>query len=312
MENLMMIRLKLIEIYKEYEDIFNCIFKFIGGVIVFMCMSSLSMGAMGNAKRMGIVFIGGLIAAVASANAFIAFSLVCAVVFCITVSVEGAIVLFIALLLLYLMYGRIFPEESVLFIAMLVCFKFKVPYMIPIIGGVYFGTRAIFPTACAMFIYPMIPVFIEFCKMYPASGFDATAIMDSAFGIYTYFIENIGPLIQGSAFSAGVMVVVVLSAWGVSLLQIDYEKEIAILASSAVTVIGMFIAVVMGGSSFTVLGILISVMLSALILLALCVFEDVADYRKAERVRFQDKNYVYYVKAVPKIKAGRRGNGSED
>jgi len=313
MENLMTIRLKIIEIYKRYDYIFNLILKFLGGIAVFMSMSSLSMGMMGGTKTMGLVFIGGIAAAVASANIFLVFSILCAVIFCLSASVEGALILFIVLAVLYLMCGRIVPEESILFIAMLVCFKYKVAYIIPIAGGIYFGKRAVFPVACAMFIYPLIPVFTQYCAMTPAAEFNIADFMDSAIVMYTYFAENLVPHISGAVFAAGIMVIVVLTAWGVSLLHIDYEKEIAVLSSAAVTIVGMIVAVIMGGSEFSIVGVLISVVISSILLLIFTFFDEAADYRKAERVTFQDKNYVYYVKAVPKMKAaGHRDGRSED
>ena len=75
----------------------------------------------------------------------------------------------------------------------------------------------------------------------------------------------------------------------------------------------MFLAVIIGGSTFSVFGLPLFTAVSAVIAYIISLFDDLPDYRHTERVKFQDKNYVYYVKAVPKIKMPEsRGSGSED
>ena len=77
----------------------------------------------------------------------------------------------------------------------------------------------------------------------------------------------------------------------------------------------MFLAVIVGGSGFSVFGLPFFVFISAVIAYVIRLFDDLPDYRHTERVKFQDKNYIYYVKAVPKIKIRegafvQRGSGS--
>ncbi|MGL4791975.1 MAG: hypothetical protein ACRCW1_11255, partial [Anaerotignaceae bacterium] len=45
----------------------------------------------------------------------------------------------------------------------------------------------------------------------------------------------------------------------------------------------------------------IGTIISALIIFVIQNFEFVLDYDRAERVKFQDDNFYYYVKIVPKI-----------
>jgi hypothetical protein len=46
----------------------------------------------------------------------------------------------------------------------------------------------------------------------------------------------------------------------------------------------------------------VSVQISVGIVLIIRFFDDLPDYKNTEWVQFQDSNYFYYVKAVPKIK----------
>ncbi|HOA81366.1 MAG TPA: hypothetical protein PKK61_09950, partial [Defluviitaleaceae bacterium] len=61
------------------------------------------------------------------------------------VSVETAILIFAFLLIIYLLYIRLFPKQSLLIIAMLLAYFFKIPYLVPIFGGLFLGVSSIIP-----------------------------------------------------------------------------------------------------------------------------------------------------------------------
>lgn len=313
METILILRQKLIGIYKLNEDKINILAKFIAGIAVFLCMSSLSLGNFGGTKKIGIILIGSIFAVVSSPTVFIAISGIGAVVFIAAASVETAVIAAILFFLLFVFYGRIFSKASLLFIAMLVCFKIKIPYVVPILGGIYFGAEAILPCFAAMFINQMTPLFVSLVQMSPTAEFSVSTMPDILFNMYTYIFTDGLEVLRGSAYAAAVMIITTSAAWAVSSLHINYEKETAIAVSAVVTVIGMFLAVIIGGSTFSVFGLPLFTAVSAVIAYIISLFDDLPDYRHTERVKFQDKNYVYYVKAVPKIKMPEsRGSGSED
>ena len=314
MEELFLIRQRLIGIYKLNEDKINIACKFLAGIITFLLMSYLSAGNLIGTKKLIIVLLGGIFASVSSPAVFLAVAAVATVIFIASASVETAVAALIFFFLLYVFYGRVFPKESLLFVAMLVCFKFKVPYAVAFLGGIYFGGKAIFPVAAAMFTNQITPIMQEFIKMSPAAEFSASTMPDVLFNMYTYIFSEAGmAVISGSFYAAAAMVLAVVTSWAISSAHIDHEKEIAIIASAIVTVIAMFLAVIIGGSKFSVVGLPFFVLLSAVIAFIIRLFDDLPDYRHTERVRFQDKNYIYYVKAVPKMKMPpKERDGSED
>lgn len=313
MEELFLIRQRLIGIYKLREDKINIAAKFLAGLITFYFMSSFSAGNLIGTKKFAIVLLGGIFASVSSPAVFLAVSALAAVIFIASASIETAVAAFIFFFLLYVLYGRVFPRESLLFVAMLVCFKIKVPYAVAFIGGIYFGGKAIFPVAAAMFTNQLAPIMTEFIKMSPAAEFSTSTMPDVLFNMYTYIFSDGLKVISGSFYAAIAMVIAVVISWGISSAHIDHEKEIAIIVSALFTVIAMFLAVIIGGSQFSVIGLPFFVFISAVIAFVIRLFDDLPDYRHTERVRFQDKNYFYYVKAVPKIKITKKeDNGSED
>jgi hypothetical protein len=57
------------------------------------------------------------------------------------------------------------------------------------------------------------------------------------------------------------------------------------------------------GSDFTILSEIIPLLLSLLLSIIFAFLRYGADYQRTERVRFEDDDYFYFVKAVPKLRA---------
>ena len=190
MEELFLARQRIIGVYKLNEDKINIAARFLAGALVFYFLGSIAPEAGLSTKRMAAVVIGGVLGAISSPAVFLAVSALGAVLFIASVSVETAVVAFLLFFLLYVFYGRVFPRESLLFIAMLICFKFKVPYVVPILGGIYFGARAVFPSAAAMFVNQISSAVPELIKMSPVSEFSISTMPDTLFNMYTYIFTD--------------------------------------------------------------------------------------------------------------------------
>ena len=52
----------------------------------------------------------------------------------------------------------------------------------------------------------------------------------------------------------------------------------------------------------SVVDVIVSVVLSVLVLEVIQFFKNVVDFSRVENLQFEDDEYYYYVKAVPKIK----------
>ena len=89
----------------------------------------------------------------------------------------------------------------------------------------------------------------------------------------------------------------------ISSLQINYAWEIA-AAAGLITIF----AIELAGfnyikDAFHPVNALGSILVSAVILALYVLTFHGADYQRTERVKFEDDDYFYYVKAVPKLKA---------
>ena len=80
----------------------------------------------------------------------------------------------------------------------------------------------------------------------------------------------------------------------------DYAWQIAIAAGAIADVIIMLIGDYVLGVSVSLVTLVIGVVVSALIAFLVQFFVFSLDYTRTERVQFEDDEYYYYVKAVPK------------
>jgi len=296
-------RQKLIKLYKHSQYRLNIILKFLGGLAFFFMLSSACAGALPASKKLVLVALCALITSVASPMVFLVLSMAAAAVFIAAVSVETAIVVFILLFLLFLFYGRIFPKESLIFIIMLVGYKLKIPYAAVIFAAIYVGARAIVPVGAAVIFSQFEYCLAKMVSISPTSGFSESTIADHTVEIFSYLCGEVYGHINSAIFVMAAVVIALVAGWAVSSLHINYEKEAGIIVTAAILIIGIFLAVIIGGAKVSVIGLPVSVVLSAAIVFVMRLFDDLPDYKSTEWVQFQDNNYFYYVKAVPKIHA---------
>ena len=90
------------------------------------------------------------------------------------------------------------------------------------------------------------------------------------------------------------------------LLIINYIKEISIIGMGVILIAGTLVingTTDLGMNPALIIGLGIA---SIIIMLIVRFFDNVLDYKRAQRLQFEDDEYYYYVKAVPKIKNKRK------
>ena len=116
----------------------------------------------------------------------------------------------------------------------------------------------------------------------------------------TYLIDNVvrnkEMLLMAVAFALTLLIVYVVRC-----MSIDYAWSIAIGTGAVVELVVLLIGSMIFSVSLKLLGVLAGCVVSAglAFLLQLTVFS--MDYSRTEYVQFEDDEYYYYVKAVPKV-----------
>ena len=170
----------------------------------------------------------------------------------------------------------------------------RVPYVIPLFVGLSGSLVSIVPVSCGVCIYYIMMYLKQNAGVLAGSTMSEMAerfivIVQSLFGNQLMWV-------MAAAFAAGVLVVFLIRN-----LSVDYSWSIAIIAG----VITQLVVIFIGDFYFNlpvaigpmILGILVSVVLA----LVYQFFVFAVDYTRTEYLQYQDDDYYYYVKAVPKI-----------
>ncbi|GMQ57877.1 hypothetical protein AN1V17_22720 [Vallitalea sediminicola] len=301
MTKLYEIREVLITLYKRYERYVVPITRFILALLVFVRLN----GFLNFAKVLNKPVVNILLAAVAS---FIPGNwLVLLLVFIISthlfyVSIEALAIIFVMMIIVYLMYIRIFPKMGYFIVAVPLLFSLGIPYVVPIFAGLFVGPIAIVPVCIGVAVYFFSGHMSTILSIKAA---DLTDLPDSLMNMYKSITDL---LLNDKAMMLTIIIfiAVILITYFISRLEIDYVWYISIIAGSITNLLGFTIGTIILKTDISIVGVVFGSILS-IIFVSACQFLKVClHYTRAEKVQFEDDDYIYYVKAIPKIKIGKQ------
>jgi len=232
------------------------------------------------------------------------------IIFTITIqvsaSIEVAVLVFLFLLLIFLFYGRMAVKESFLILFVVLAFAFNVPYLIPLIVGLYFPVTAIIPVVIGVFVSMHIPVVFNLLEAPMVIDFTDIDIPDLVTELPGVFTEAYTSVLAGFdnfswVFVAFIFAIVIILVYLVSRQAIDYSREIAIGLGCAVTIFGYILMSVGNHTDVSILSVILWVIVCGIIAVLIRLFDSVLDYQRAESVQFEDENNFYHVKVIPKV-----------
>jgi len=209
------------------------------------------------------------------------------------------------LLCVLFFYVRLAPKASAMIIATYLGFHFGLPYAVPLLGGLYLGISAAIPVVIGIFIWEMAPLAQE---LFAGDGIGEvglstlTSLPGTFSGIYKGLLTDILAN-QQWVFTSFVFVMVILVVFFISRTSLNYAKDIAIGAGVLMNLFGFMIASTGSRVQVNLGGIFILTVVSAVFTWIIRFFDVALDYKRTERVQFEDDEYYYFVKAVPKLGA---------
>ncbi len=207
-----------------------------------------------------------------------------------------AILLVFIYLILYCFFIRYTPKYGYVVLGIPILYILHIPYVIPLLLGLIASPITILPTSCGVAIYYIIHIIQEEV----ATATDITKMDD----IFPIFINIIDKIVANKQLIMSIIVfaLVITLVYVIRRLKIEYAFEIAIGAGTITTIIGFLIVDLRLGIPKQIGAMILGTLISALIVIIIQFFRRVLDYTAVENVQFEDDDYYYYVKAVPKIK----------
>lgn len=293
MMGLLVFKEKIKQFYGKYNIYIIPVVRFLVGAAAFYLINA-NVGFMTKLKNPLIPVVMGLVASVVpyGATAFLAGCFIIAHVA--QVSLEVALIIAVFMLVVMALYYGFRPGDGYLLLLTPMMFFFQIPYVIPLLVGLSGSLVSIVPVSCGVCIYYILMYVKQNAGVLAGSSMSEMAerfiqVVKNVFGNELMWV-------MVAAFAAAVLVVFIIRN-----LSLDYAWSIAIIAG----VITQLIVIFIGDFNFNlpisvgsmVAGILVSVLLALLYQF----FVFAVDYTRTEYLQYQDDEYYYYVKAVPKI-----------
>lgn len=194
-----------------------------------------------------------------------------------------------------LLYFGFRPGKGILIILIPIGFLLKIPYVMPVILGLSSGVSAIVPVSIGVVVWKIIEYFALHCEsMVYTTNVDLiiedfVKILTDVFGDRTLYLTLI-------AFAACMIAVYLISR-----MSISHSWTISVIIGSvlvtAIQIAGCYIL----GTEPDLLQEVIRLITALMITLVYEFLFYAVDYKATEHLQFEDDDYYYYVKAVPKV-----------
>ncbi len=280
--------------YGRFDVYLQGVWKFIlsAGAITLL---NQNLGFMEQLKNQMLVLLLGLVCSILPYGGI---ALICAAVTLahfFALSLELAGIAFFAFLLMYLFCLRFENRSGYALILTPILFWMKIPYLAPVLVGLTGGIVGALPVGCGVAVYSIISYAKENAPSLSSSTVDN--MLETIRMIIDSFLNNKAMLVMIAAFVITVILVHLIKS-----LSVDYAWMIAIGVGTVVDLLILMAGDFTMDIEVEMTGMIVGSLITILISLVVQFFLFSVDYSRTERVQFEDEEYVYYVKAVPKMR----------
>lgn len=290
---LLEIRTWILKAYQKARFIINPIVKFLLAMLVFGWINE-AIGYDARFTGTTVKVLLSVICAVLPGGVTVFFAMVLSLIHVYSVSLFLAVLLLLAYIVLFGMLIRFAPKQALAAVAIPVLARFNLHYCVPMVLGCTATPLGILPCISGVFIYYMMEV------IKAAATRQVEMTLDSVLQLYTdiadALIAHKQMYIAMIVFSLVIVVVFVIRQ-----MTFDYAFMIAIGSGVLVSILGFLIGDLRFNVTVNVGTIIFMSLLSGVVAIVIEYMKRVLDFSAIEHVQFEDDDYYYYVKAVPKV-----------
>lgn len=208
------------------------------------------------------------------------------------VSLELTLIVGVLILILFLLYFRFSPHDGMVLILTPLAFFCRVPYLVPLLVGATLTPASVVSVGFGVFLYYAISyVHINSAGINGAN----TDILTNATNYAAGILNN-----QEMFVVILIFAVMILMVWLMRRLPIAYGGQLAIGVAVLFELIAFIVVALVLKEGPALTGVIIETIICAVLALVIQFVLLPLDYSRTETVQFEDDDYYYYVKAVPK------------
>jgi len=296
LNQILLIRNQCINIYKRYERFIIPLLKFLLIISVLIMINS-TLGYAQVLTKTTVILMIGLVGVFLSSQMIMMLFMLMISFHIGAQSLEAGGIIFAFLLMIYLLFVRLYPKESLFIIGMLIAYKLKIPYIIPLIAGLFSSLPTMVSVGIGTIIWYSVPQIAVIIQAQTSELSDIVEVINTNIAA----LQEILKTDQTMLASIIILSAVLLTVYLIRKQAIDFAEYIAIFVGAVMNVIGFLFAILLLRADVGIGSLIFSTIVCGIIAVIAQFFAKAVDYSRAEVVQFEDEENYYYVKVVPKI-----------
>ena len=294
MTKLLEMKDQMIRFYSKYETYLYPLVKFLVAFVL-LTMINANIGFMSQISHMTAAVVLAIVCAVLPANAILWIGAIVVLADMYALSMEVAITTLILFAVLFFVYFRFSPKDSLCVVLTPICFKLQIPYVMPVGGSLLRSAYSVIGVVCGTVVY----YFLD--GIHRNAGTLMNTADDEIQGASKFDI-SVGQFLGNKEMYLviGIFVLTAIVVYLVHRMEVDNAWTLAIVSGTLIQIAGLFVGYLVLGVTGKTVGLLIGNAVSLGIGFVLQFLFMNLDYARTERVQFEDDDYYYYVKALPK------------
>ncbi len=293
MATLLVIKEQLKSFYSKYEAYIVPVLKF-AAAFVSLYLVNRELGYMAQLNSMAIVLIVALLCSFLPLNLIIVIAAAFSLGHVYSLSWECVVVLLVLYLLMFFLYFRFSPKDTIAVLLTPVCFALKVPVVMPLAMGLVGTPASVVSVGCGVIVYYVLGFISSNATAINSLDADGTLVRFRFFldGI----LQNKAMLVAVAAFAVTVIVVYLIRR-----MPVDHSWTIAMITGALMSMVILMLGDLKYNTHISIMGTIIGSIAAVGIVKVLQFFVFNVDYSRTEHIQYEDDEYYYYVKAVPKM-----------
>ena len=294
MNKLLEIKDKAVKFCGEYEHFILPVVRFAVAFIAFITID-LNIGYMAKISSMLVALLLALVCALLPVNAILWIASIMILLDMYALSIEVFAITFVLFLVLYFVYFRFAPKDGMLVILTPICFQLHIPSVMPVAAGLLRRAYSVVAIICGTLLY----YFLDGIRQNASA---LAEVVDKKGQSTTKLNVTMGQLLDNKEMFIvmAIFVITTLVVYQVRRLKINNSWTVATIAGGLVQLVALVVAYLVLGLPEKIIWLVLSTVAAIFAGVVIQFIFMNLDYARTENVQFEDDEYYYYVKAVPK------------
>jgi hypothetical protein len=289
MTQLLMIKESILKFYQKHCSVIKPFMKFLVSFIVFLAIDQ-NIGYNAALKPWYIAFLLALAGMLMPMEILLFLAAAFMVIHIYAVSLLLAFIFMIVLLIIYFIYIRFTPKHGFIILAVPILSTLHLPYFLPIVLGILVNPLALIPLALGEILFTAV----NEIRTVVSAGTTDTA------SAYPQILQQIFTN-QDMYVYIGIFTLIFLIVYGIRTSGWNYCFESAVFAGTLFNLVFFLMGNSIWNLDMTLSHLILQTMLCGLLAYIFSFFRASLNYTGTERLQFEDDEYYYFVKAVPKM-----------